>query len=103
MAKSPKRPPTISIGVISHLGRVDPTAAFPFLAVGRAEPASRGRPQRHDYSPVGKFTAMNKIRYRRAGYSAGTLRLTACNSHPNGVDDSLSTAFQQSAGLASGI
>src|ERR1700751_4943017 len=89
MAKSPNRPPTISIGVMSHLGRVDPTtAAFHFLA-GAREPRvqSRGRPYRHDYSPVGKprgrFNHSSDARY-----GTRTVRLPPCNRHQNGVDDS---------------
>jgi hypothetical protein len=39
-AKSPNRPPTISIGVIRHLSKVNPSATAFQFAAGKAIPAT---------------------------------------------------------------
>src|SRR3954451_17527914 len=93
MGKSRKIPPTISIGVICHLGKSTQPQWLSPLRQGHAEARTipgeglngtiiAPLPSPGDDLIVGK----------KACYGTGTVRLPPCNPHPNGVHDSLSPA-----------
>src|SRR6266576_1424770 len=90
-AKSPNRPPTISIVVISHRGRVDhTTAAFHLLIGGCAEPRlSPGEGLNGTIIAPLASPGDDLIPVENARYGTGTVRLPACNPHPNQVDHCL--------------
>src|SRR4051794_21748517 len=99
MAKSPNRPPTISIGVISHLGKSTQQSGFPPFRRGHAEArTSPGEGLNGTIIAPLATSCDHLILGKKACYGTGTVRLLSCNPHPYRVDDSLSPSHVRQRG-----